>query len=390
MKLIKKPLFWTNVLTLSVTGVMVAGLAFGWTNPKETPPGGAGEVSVTADGKVGVGTVSPTQKLDITGYLIGRSGFCLGKDDLTVVPKTSDGLTSLSATTVVSTTHSTADSTYAVHVVSDSTYTRKIPSGVVHDVTVSADYSAVSTLRTASESGVTTLRTAAESGGLTTVGSGSASGVSTTAYKAVGCRTTWPAPGVGVEKSEAEVVSKALSGFSVAKKPIATYGTPSAQYVNKNRLAKFVTDTPGQETIGNSNVYDDGKTVSVTGDFSISGTWVGGKIPWYYLTNTPKIDCGAGKVLQGIFPTKCVTLASGTSTPPPAPPASCTSTVTSSSAGLPTAICGLSCASAHITAYTGAGTPFMSAIPNPPPSTGTTYICNGKPSPGTSSITCSC
>ena len=74
MKLIKKPLFWTNVLTLSVTGVMVAGLAFGWTNPKETPPGGAGEVSVTADGKVGVGTVSDS-KLDITGYLIGGRVF---------------------------------------------------------------------------------------------------------------------------------------------------------------------------------------------------------------------------------------------------------------------------------------------------------------------------
>lgn len=370
----------------------MTGLAFGWTNPKETPPAGAGEVSVTSDRKVGVGTLVPTQKLDIEGYLVGRSGFCLGKDDLTVVPVSGDGLTSLSGSALTSTIHSTSDSTYSVHKISDSTYTRKIPSGVIHDVIVSADYSAVSTLRSATESGVSTLSTAATSGSVATRGTGAASSVSTTAYKAIGCRTTWPAPGVGVEKSEAEVVTKAsslLGGFVTTKAPIATYGTPSGQYVNKNRLAKFVTDTPGQETIGNANVYDDGNAVSVTGDFSISGTWVGGKIPWFYLTNIPKVDCGAGKVLQGINPTICAT-AAGAPAPVPSAPATCTSTVTSSSMGLPTAICGLSCASAHIVSYTGAGTPFMSAIPNPPPSTGTAYICNGKPSPGTSSITCSC
>ncbi|MEK7641001.1 MAG: hypothetical protein AAB389_03315 [Patescibacteria group bacterium] len=376
MKLVKKPLFWTNVLTLSVTGVMVAGLAFGWTNPKETPPDGSGEVSVTSDRKVGVGTLIPTQKLDINGYLVGRTGFCLGKDDLTAAPVA--GLTSLSTATLTG-THSTTDSK-----------ARVLPAGVVHDIIVSADYSAISTLRSTSESSAVTLRDAATASGLTTAVSTSGGTVSTTAYKAVGCRTTWPAPGVGIEKSEAEAVSSSgISGFSVIKKPIATYGTPTGQYVNKNRLAKFVTDTPGQETIGNSNVYDDGKTVSVTGDFSISGTWIGGKIPWFYLTNIPKVDCGAGKVLQGINPTVCAT-AAGAPAPVPAAPASCTSTVTSSSMGLPTAICGLSCSSAHITSYTGAGTPFMSAIPNPPPSTGTTYICNGKPSPGTSSITCSC
>lgn len=76
----------------------------------------------------------------------------------------------------------------------------------------------------------------------------------------------------------------------------------------------------------------------------------------------------------------CVVLPSG-----PAPgQSSCTSTVTSGP-GLTTAtaICGLTCQSAHITAYTGAGTPFMSYIEPQ-------YICNGRPTLGTSSITCSC
>ena len=63
---------------------------------------------------------------------------------------------------------------------------------------------------------------------------------------------------------------------------------------------------------------------------------------------------------------------------------SCTSTVTSGP-GLTTAtaICGLSCPSAHVTNYVGAGLPFMSFSPPQ-------YVCNGKPSHGTSSITCSC
>lgn len=66
-------------------------------------------------------------------------------------------------------------------------------------------------------------------------------------------------------------------------------------------------------------------------------------------------------------------------------PQSCTSTVTSSGPGptTATAICGLTCSTAHVTNYTGAGIPFVSfASPN--------YICNGNPSFGTSSITCSC
>ncbi|TSC83317.1 MAG: hypothetical protein G01um101419_71 [Parcubacteria group bacterium Gr01-1014_19] len=386
MKLIKKPLFWTNVATLSVTGMMMAGLAFGWTNPGETPPDGSGEVSVTSDRKVGVGTLSPTQKLDINGYLVGRTGFCLGKDDLTVIPTTGDaGLTSLSSA-VLTGSHSTTDSRE-----------REFPSShsaslsAMHDTLSSAGYVDKSTLRTASESGITTLIDAA-TGRIVTSGTGAASSVSTVAYKAIGCRTTWPAPGVGVEKTEGpEIISG--SGLSVikTKSSIATFGTPSSQIVNKNRLAKFVSDTPGQETIGNANIIDDGSTVSVTSNFSFSGKLVGGAVPWGNLSEIPKIDCGAGKVLQGIFPTKCVTLTSGASAPAPAPapgPATCTSSIPATGPGPTsgTAICGLTCTiGAKVVSYTGSGTPYA-ALTSPPNG----YTCSGKYTVGPSSITCSC
>lgn len=77
----------------------------------------------------------------------------------------------------------------------------------------------------------------------------------------------------------------------------------------------------------------------------------------------------------------CVVMPSG----PTPGQSSCTSTVTSGGPGptTATAICALSCQSAHVTAYTGAGMPFMSFV-NPQ------YICNGQPTLGTSSITCSC
>ncbi|MDO8466634.1 MAG: hypothetical protein Q7S83_00650 [bacterium] len=388
MKLIKKPLFWTNVVSISVTGVMVAGLAFGWTNPKETPPNGSGEVIVTSDRKVGVGTLSPTQKLDITGYLVGRSGFCLGKDDLTVVPSPTavDGLFSLSNTVSVS-SHSTTDSRERTFPSSHS-----VSLSAMHDTLSSAGYTDKSTLRTASESGAVTLRDAATESGITTSVTSAAGTVSTVAYKAVGCRTTWPAPGVGVEKTEgAEIVSG--SGLSVikTKSSIATFGTPSDQIVNKNRLAKFASDKRGQETIGNANIIDDGSTVSVTSNFSFSGKLVGGAVPWGNLSEIPKIDCGAGKVLQGIFPTKCVTLSAGAPAPAPAPapgPATCTSSIPATGPGPTsgTAICGLTCATgAKVVSYIGSGTPYA-ALTTPP----TGYTCSGKYTVGPSSITCSC
>ncbi len=77
----------------------------------------------------------------------------------------------------------------------------------------------------------------------------------------------------------------------------------------------------------------------------------------------------------------CVMMPSG----PTPGQTSCSSTVTSVGPGptTATAICGLGCPTAHVTAYNGAGTPFVSFI-NPQ------YVCSGQPTLGTSSITCSC
>lgn len=369
-KLLTKPLFWTNVATLSITGIMVAGLAFGWTNPKDTPPTGSGAVTATSEGKVGVGTASPTQRLDIAGYLVGRSGLCLGKDDLTVVVPAPPPST-------IKSVHSTTDTRAG-----DFPTTHSVTASSLHDTIVSAAYTDSGTLRTVSESGVSTLRTAATASGVTTSVSTSAGTVDTVAYKTIGCRTTWPAPGVGVEKSDTTGSGLSLSG------PKYTTYAPPGYTVTKGRLAKFVSDEPGKETIGNSSIYDDGVTVAITGDFSITGKMVGGSVPWYRLTDIPKIDCGAGKVLQGVFPTKCVSLPAGAPPAPPTSPASCTSSVGGTGPGptTGTAICSVTCAagqSAKITSYTGSGTPYVSG-------TVPTFVCNGKSTLGPSSITCTC
>lgn len=374
LNITRKPLFWSNVFAFVLAGFLVAGLAFGWTNPSATPPGGSGAVTATSDGKVGVGTASPTQRLDINGYLIGRSGFCLGKDDLTVaVPPPAPPTTR--------STHSTTD-TRAGDFPSSHTTT----ASALHDTIVSAAYTDSGTLRTSSESGVSTLTSAAAASGITTSVSTAAGAVSTVAYKAVGCRTTWPAPGVGVEKSD---TTGSGSGLSLSGPKYTTYA-PSGYVVTKGRLAKFVSDEPGKETIGNSSIYDDGTTVAITGDFSITGKMVGGSVPWYRLTEIPKIDCGAGKVLQGVFPTKCVALPAGAPPAPPTSPASCTSSVGSGPGyTTATAICSVTCTTGapKITSYTGSGTPFVSV---PDPSKPSSYACNGKPTLGPSSITCTC
>lgn len=67
--MIKKPLFWTNVVAISVTGLLIAGVAFGWNNPTGAPPGGNGAITVDSSGNVGIGTISPTSKLQVNGKL---------------------------------------------------------------------------------------------------------------------------------------------------------------------------------------------------------------------------------------------------------------------------------------------------------------------------------
>lgn len=75
----KKPLFWTNVAAATITGLVIASLAFGWTDPSLTPPSGGGAIYVEpVSGNVGIGTATPTQKLDVIGYVRGSSGLCIG------------------------------------------------------------------------------------------------------------------------------------------------------------------------------------------------------------------------------------------------------------------------------------------------------------------------
>ncbi len=74
--LFKKPLFWTNVAAVTLTGLVIAGVAFGWTNPNVTPAGGGGAITVDASGNVGIGGLpNALAKLRVAGNLLVDSGF---------------------------------------------------------------------------------------------------------------------------------------------------------------------------------------------------------------------------------------------------------------------------------------------------------------------------
>lgn len=64
-----KPLFWTNLVSLVVTGALATGLALAWNNPTANPVSGSGALTVDSAGNVGIGTPSPTSKLHLTGKL---------------------------------------------------------------------------------------------------------------------------------------------------------------------------------------------------------------------------------------------------------------------------------------------------------------------------------
>ncbi len=375
--LIKKPLFWTNVVSISITGLMVAGLAFAWTNPSATPPGGSGAITATSDGKVGVGTASPTQKLDVNGYLVARTGDCIATDD-TLVPPPASSLPAASS--------GSAETTVRGAAVTGSSVAASIPR-----TTTTGSVTSVAYDPTRSGPAFTTISAPS---GSSLVGSTLRPAVAATLsepYKLKGCRKTWPAAGVGVADSGA------LPSFD------------SVGIVTKNRLAKFVSDVPGKETIGDSNIVDDNKTVYVTGDFAFTGKLMNGSVPWYRITNIPKIDCGKGAVLQSINPTVCVSYTTITDCTPgpfggggcsagggvptsPSGPTTCTSSIPATGPGptTGTAICGLTCpgGAPHITSYTGAGEATVGS--GPPSYAPPDYVCSGKSTLGPSSITCSC
>ncbi|MEK7641002.1 MAG: hypothetical protein AAB389_03320 [Patescibacteria group bacterium] len=69
-----KPLIVTNILALTLTGLVISSVAFGWTNPTGAPPTGNGSVAVDASGNVGIGTLSPASKLHLVGKFLLADG----------------------------------------------------------------------------------------------------------------------------------------------------------------------------------------------------------------------------------------------------------------------------------------------------------------------------
>ena len=93
-----------KILTL-VGLLLLANLVWGFTEPSSSPPGlntpaplnvsssgqskagglilntgGASYGLIVDQGSVGIGTQSPTQKLDVIGYIRGATGLCIGSD----------------------------------------------------------------------------------------------------------------------------------------------------------------------------------------------------------------------------------------------------------------------------------------------------------------------
>lgn len=50
--MIKKPLFWSNVAAFTVTGLVLAGVAFGWNSPSSSPTASTGAISADSSGNV--------------------------------------------------------------------------------------------------------------------------------------------------------------------------------------------------------------------------------------------------------------------------------------------------------------------------------------------------
>ena len=78
--LISKTSFWINVGAVSISGLMIASVAFGWTNPIVTPPEGSGAIRADDLGNVGIGIdASGGYKLNVAGKSRGTE-LCIGTD----------------------------------------------------------------------------------------------------------------------------------------------------------------------------------------------------------------------------------------------------------------------------------------------------------------------
>ncbi|HPS28440.1 MAG TPA: hypothetical protein PLX10_01250 [Candidatus Paceibacterota bacterium] len=72
--LFQQPFFWTSVCCLLALGILIGLYSYAWVSPTSSPNTSAGAAINFSGGNVGIGTTSPTSKLDINGNVGIRTG----------------------------------------------------------------------------------------------------------------------------------------------------------------------------------------------------------------------------------------------------------------------------------------------------------------------------
>lgn len=72
--LFQQPFFWTSVCCLLALGILIGLYSYAWVSPTSSPNTSAGAAISFSGGNVGIGTSSPTSKLDVEGTVGIKSG----------------------------------------------------------------------------------------------------------------------------------------------------------------------------------------------------------------------------------------------------------------------------------------------------------------------------